>query len=443
MTLIHPSIRRSWSAAAASLLLASAAPVAGAANAPQLLDHVVAIVNDEAITSHELEQRMKMAEAQLEREKIAAPAPDVLRKQVLERMIVDRAQLQLAREDGVRVDDVTVNAAIQRIADQNKLTLQQLREQLEREGTTFARFREDIRDEITMSRLREREVDSRIQVSEGEIDNFLEEQGAAGDAAVEYDLAQIMLRLPENAPPERIEEVRRRAEDLRAQAAAGADFAKLAVSYSAGSEALRGGDIGWRAADRLPPLFVEAVKRLSEGGITQVLRSPGGFHVVKLLGRRSANGNAEATGPVQQTHVRHILLRVSDTSPEPDVQHRLVDLRNRIVEGGQDFGQLARLHSVDGSSTRGGDLGWIYPGDLVPEFERAMNDLKIGEISQPVKSPFGYHLIQVLERRTEENAVDRKRLAARQSLRERRTEEATLEWMRQLRDRTYVEYRED
>jgi peptidyl-prolyl cis-trans isomerase SurA len=407
------------------------------------LDRVVAVVNEEVITLNELNLRTRVAEGQLRRQNIPLPPPEVLRRQVLERMIVDRAQVQLARETGVRVDDQTVNAAIARIAEQNGMSLPQFRARLDQDGVSFARFREDVREDILTSRLRDREVDNRIQITEAEVDNFIAEQTGVAADAIELNIAQILLRVPDNADTRRIEEVRARAEDLATQARGGADFARLAASFSAGGEALQGGELGWRTAERLPTLFIDAVKSLKPGEIGPVVRSPGGFHVLKLIGRRSAVDARLATGPVQQTRVRHILLRVSDLTPEPEVRRRLGELRERIVKGGQDFGQLARLHSVDASSTRGGELGWIYPGDTVPEFEKAMMALKPGEVSEPVQSPFGFHLIQVMERRVEESPVERNRQAARLALRDRKSEEAFQEWLRQLRDRTYVELRLD
>lgn len=427
--------------AAALPAFAQTASRAAAAASTKPLDRIVAVVNDEVITGVELQARVQIAEQQLRRQKINPPARDVLTRQVLERMIVDRAQLQLAKETGVRVDDATVNATIARIAEQNGATLPVFRERLEREGVSFARFREDVRDDITMARLRDREVDSRIQIAEGEIDNFLAAQAGVEAGATEYNIAQILLRVPEAVSAQRIEEIRKRADDLLAQLKAGADFARLAASFSAGPEALSGGELGWRTAERLPTLFLDAVKDLKPGELAPIVRSPGGFHVLKLVGKRNAVEGRLATGPVQQTRARHLLLRVSDLTPEPEVRRRLQDLRDRVVRGGQDFGQLARLHSVDPSATRGGDLGWLYSGDTVPEFERAMNQLKPGEVSEPVQSPFGWHLIQVLERRTEESPIERNRLAARQALRDRKADEAYQEWLRQLRDRTYVEYR--
>lgn len=424
---------------------AAPAPGTVAATSPasrtQTLDRVVAVVNDEAIAASELDARMRIAESQLRRQKIPAPAPDVLRRQVLERMIIDRAQLQQAREIGVRVDDGTVNAALARVAEQNNLSLQAFRDRLEADGIQIARFREDLREDIIMSRLRDREVDSRIQVSEGEIDNFLAEQRS--DDKVEYNIAQILLRVPDNATPDRIEALRAQAEDLLRQLRSGADFGKLAASYSNAPEALSGGEIGWRTAERLPTLFVDAVKDLKQGQFAQLLRSPGGFHILRLAGRRVGGDARLVSGAVQQTHARHILLRVSELTPQSEVQRRLAELRERVIRGNQDFGQLARLHSVDPSATRGGDLGWLYPGDTVPEFERAMAELKINEVSQPVQTPYGWHLIQVLERRTEQSPVERNRLAARAALRERKADEAYQEWVRQLRDKTYVEYRID
>ncbi len=416
-------------------------PAPASATTSRPLDRIVAVVNDAAITESELEARTQIAMSQLRRQNIAAPPPAALRRQVLERMIIDRAQLQLARESGVRVDDATVNAAVARIAEQNGTSLPQFRDQLEKQGISFVRFRNDVRDDIITSRLRDREVDSRIVISEGEIDNFLAEQAGVNAGAVEYNIAQILLRVPDNASTDRIEATRRQAEDLIGQLRGGADFARLAASSSSAPEALAGGALGWRTADRLPTLFLDAVKDLKTGELAPLVRSPGGFHILKLIGRRDATEGRLATGPVEQTHARHILLRVSELTPEAEVRRRLLDLRERVVRGGQDFGQLARLHSVDSTATRGGDLGWLYPGDTVPEFERAMALLKPGEVSQPIATPFGWHLVQVMERRTEESPVERNRLAARQALRQRKAEEAYLEWIRQLRDRTYVEYR--
>ncbi len=425
---------------------ATAAPAATPAAkpaGPHLLDRIVAVVNDDVLTEGELDYRVRAAEVQLARSRVAVPPSDVLRKQVLERLIVDRAQIQLARETGVRVDDGTVNAAISRMAEANGMNMQAMRSKVESDGIPFSQFREDMRDEITMMRLRDREVDAKIQISEGEIDNYLQEQSTLTGSTTEYNVAQILIGVSEIASPEFVERAHRRTEDIYHQIQSGADFGRLAAGYSSAPEALQGGDLGWRSIDRLPGLFADAIKKLKPGEISPPLRSPVGFHILKLVGERDSARARISNKPIAQTHARHILLRVSDAMPEPEVKKRLTDLRERVVKGGQDFGQLARLYSVDPSSTRGGDLGWLYPNDTVPAFEAAMNALTIGEVSEPVQSPFGWHLIQVLERRTEESSIERKRLEARQAIRERKSEEALQEWLRQLRDRTYVEYRLD
>lgn len=419
----------------------AAARTSPAARTSKPVDRIIAVVNDEVITANELRARMQAAVAQLQRQKIQPPPPEVLERQVLERMIVDRAQLQLARESGVRVDDATVNAAMGRIAEANNMSVQAMRQRFEADGVSFAQFREDVRQDILLNRLREREVDGRLQISESELDNFIAAQAGITADSEEINLAQILLRVPENANTQRIDETRQRADELVAQLRGGADFARLAASFSNASEALQGGELGWRNVDRLPTLFVEAVRGVKVGDIAPVVRSPNGFHILKVLGRRSAVEGRLAGGPVQQTRVRHILLRVSDVTPEPEVKRRLEEFKARVENGQVEFGTLARLHSLDPSGSRGGDLGWVYPGDTVPEFERAMNALKIGEISAPVQSPFGWHLIQVNERRTEAASTERARQQARQALRDRKSDEAYQDWLRQLRDRTYVEYR--
>ncbi len=421
----------------------AAAAAATPRPAPRAIDRIVAVVNDEVVTANELRARARVAEVQLRRQKIQPPSADVLERQVLERMIVDRAQLQLARETGVRVDDATVNATLGRIAESNGLSVQALRQRLEADGVSFTQFRDDIRQDIILNRLREREVDSRVQISDSELENFIAAQSGVSTDSEEINIAQILLRVPENSPSDRVDATRTRAEELIAQLKGGADFARVAASFSNAPEALQGGELGWRNTDRLPTLFIDAIKGLKPGDVTPVIRSPNGFHILKVLGRRSGVDSKLATGPVQQTRARHILLRVSELTPEPEVKRRLDEMKQRIEAGQIEFGTLARLHSLDPSGSRGGDLGWLYPGDTVPEFEKSMNALKLNEISPPVQSPFGWHLIQVLERRTEQASSDRARQQARQALRDRKADEAYQDWMRQLRDKTYVEYRLD
>ena len=425
----------------------AAAAAATPRPAPRAIDRIVAVVNDEVVTANELRARARVAEVQLRRQKIQPPSAEVLERQVLERLIVDRAQLQLARETGVRVDDATVNATLGRIAESNGLSVQTLRQRLEADGVSFNQFRDDIRQDIILNRLREREVDSRVQISDSELENFIAAQSGVAADSEEINVAQILLRVPENSASDRIEATRTRADELTAQLRGGADFARVAASFSNAPEALQGGELGWRNTDRLPTLFIDAIKGLKPGDITPVFRSPNGFHILKILGRRSGVESKLAggpnSGPVQQTRARHILLRVSDLTPEPEVKRKLDEMKQRIEAGQIEFGTLARLHSLDPSGSRGGDLGWLYPGDTVPEFEKTMNALKLNEVSAPIQSPFGWHLIQVLERRTEQGSSDRARLQARQALRDRKADEAYQDWMRQLRDKTYVEYRLD
>ena len=403
----------------------------------ELVDRIVAVVNKEVVTASELRERVAFAERELKRQNTLAPERAVLERQVLERLILDKAQLQLAADNGLRIDELQLDRAIERIADNNNMTLAAFRKALESDGVQVDRFREEVRRQIVMQRLREREVDERIEVSESEVDLYLDEQKQVGGERIEYNVAHILIRVPDQASPERIAQARGRAEKARDEARAGADFGRIAASYSDAGDALQGGQMGWRAADRLPELFSVALQSMKPGEVSDILRSPGGFHIVRLLDRRGA-GQGRA---VQQTHARHILIRTNELVSETEARRRLTELRERIVTGGADFMQVARVNSVDVSAAQGGDLGWIYPGDTVPEFERAMDSLKPGEVSQPVKSPFGWHLVQVVERRTGNIPPERQRLVARQALRERKSDEAYQDWLRQLRDKTYVEIR--
>lgn len=422
---------------AACLLLAAAAQTAAARDAV-LVDRIVALVGKDVITLTELAERIAEAERELVRRRIAAPDPAVLERQVLERMVLDKAQLQRAAESGLRVDELELDRAVQRVAQNNKMTLAELRRTLERDGVPFEGFRNDLRQQILLTRLREREVDDRVQVSEAEIDQYLEENRPDAAQAVEYDVAHVLVRVPEQASPEQVEQARARAARVRAEAAAGGDFARLAASYSDAADALQGGAMGWRAPGRLPDLFAEALGDMKPGEVSPLLRSPAGFHVLKLVGRRGAGEAA----PVTQTRARHILLKTSEVVSEEEARRRLEGLRERIAAGA-DFAELARLNSEDGTAALGGDLGWVYPGDTVPEFERAMAALKPGEMSGVVRTPFGFHLIRVEERRAADVSLERRRQQARQALRERKAEDAYQEWLRQLRDRTYVELRLD
>ena len=421
--------------------LASLAALALAQSLPgrariQLVDRIIAVVNQEVITQFELSERMQRVTRELQQRNTPLPDRDVLERQVRERMITERVQLQRAVDLGLRVDAAQLDQTVARVAENNKMTVAEFREALLRDNIPMQKFREELRSEIVISRLRDREVDNRITISENEVDLFLAEQAAGTDAASEYQLSHIVIRLPEQASPEQTERQRARAEEVVKRTRAGVDFAQLSAAYSDAPEAMTGGDMGWRERDRMPDLYLEAVSKMRPGEVSEVLRSPAGFHVLKLTNTRGSG----APLLIEQTRARHILLRVGEQASEAEATRKLANLRERIVNG-IDFGELAKLNSDDGSAGAGGELGWLYPGDTVPDFERAMNSLAVGELGQPIKSPFGMHLIQVLERRTADMSSDRKRLDARRVLRDKKSDEAYLEWLRQLRDRAYVELR--
>ena len=419
---------------AAALLL----PLPLLAQGPQLVDRIVAVVNKEVITFSELGAAVAGAERQLRRQGTALPERAVLERQILERLIIDKAQLQRARDTGIRIDELQLDRAVQRIAENNKMTLSDFRRALERDRVAFNAWREELREQIMLSRLRERDVDDKIQVNDSEIDLFLAAQKANPERS-EYNVSHILVRVPEQASPERIEEARARAQKALAEARAGGDFANIAAAYSDAPDALQGGNLGWRRHERLPELFSSALEPMKPGEVSEPLRSPAGFHLVKLHERRDGGAGA---APVMQTRARHILVRTSEVVSESEARRRLTDLRERIVNGRGDFATLAKANSDDATSAaRGGELDWIYPGDTVPDFERALQELEPGTLSQPVRTPFGYHLIEVLERRAADVSSERRRLEARKALRDRKSEEAYLEWLRQLRDQVYVELR--
>ena len=404
-----------------------------------VLDRVVAVVNDEAITARELDERTRLALKQLAQEGAPPPARPVIERQLLDRMVADRVQLQFAKETGLRVDDAELDRAMVRIAEENKLSVQAMREALERDGIAFTKFREDIRTEIVMARLREREVENKIVVTDSEVDALLastENEQARGD---EVNLSHILVVVPENATPEQLKARRARAEQALAQLGKGTEFRQVAASFSEAPDALQGGAMGWRVGDRLPTMFFDALKSMKPGEVSAILRSANGFHIIQLNERR---GGSQPAMSVQQTRVRHILIKTNELVSENEARNRLNTLKERL-ENKADFADLARVHSEDATASKGGDLGWVLAGDTVPEFERSMDALKLGEISDPVKSPFGWHLIQVLERANQDVSKERRRLIARQTLRARKTDEAYQEWVRQLRDRAYVELRLD
>jgi peptidyl-prolyl cis-trans isomerase SurA len=436
---MSPPVKKVMAAMAAVLaaaLMLAAAPTAAQRSVGQPIDRVIAIVNQEAITAHELESRVAILQQQLREQGRVPPPQDVLMRQVLEQMIVSRAQSQYAKEVGVRPSESEIDRAVADVAQQNGVSVQQLREQLTRQGIALATFREQIAGEITTLRLREREASSKVTISEAEVDAQLSKRGGA--ASSEYEIAQILLRLPTDPDAQSLQAKTALAEQLARRAAEGADFGDLAREHSEAPEALQGGSLGWRTTERLPDLFVKAVAGLEPGRVAPVVRSPAGFHVLKLVDKRS---QAPQASSVNRTHARHILLPATTPAAEDEAKRRLAEFKRNIQSRAASFESLARQFSIDGSAAKGGDLGWLFPGETVPDFERAMRDLPVGGISDPVRTQFGVHLIEVLERQAAQNSPEQLRAAARQALREQKADEAFDQWLRELRDRAYVEYR--
>ena len=422
----------------------------GPEGAGSTLDVIVAVVNDDVITRRELNAATTRIEAQLRQRKVPIPPRPVLEQQVLERLILSQLQQRSAERNGISVDDATLNAAIETVAQRNNMNLTQMRQTVEKEGISFAQFRDDVRRELLAARLRQKLVDSQIQVSEQDVDSLQSQlTGSSGGAAEgsgdrEYRVAQILIALPEAASPQRIEAAQRKAEDVLAQLRKGVDFRQLAVSVSADQQALEGGDLGWRRADQLPTLFAEVVPKLQPGQFSELIRSPSGFHIVKLIEIKGGGATRTAQNPqvtVTQTRARHILLKTEPQRSDDEARQQLEQWQQRISKG-EDFATLAREHSEDkASGARSGDLGWASPGMLVPQFEKVMDALKPNQISAPFKTPFGWHIVQVLERRQGQASPETDRARVREALLRRRSDEEW-EWvLRRLRDEAYVEMR--
>ncbi|WP_374568678.1 peptidylprolyl isomerase [Ideonella sp.] len=421
-------------------LLASSAGLAQPATAPaaRAADYIVAIVNNELVTQVEVDQRMNRIKLDAIRNGTRLPADDELRKQVLNALIEERVIVTYARDSGMKVDDPELDRAVANVAAANKLTLDKLQERLKIEGIDYTRFRNNLRDQMLAERVREREVVSRIKITDAEIDNVIASRKSQAAGAAELNIAQILVTVPEGADAGVVAQRREKIMAALARVRGGEPFELVAKSVSEDGNKDKGGEIGAKPADRLPDLFVDAVKPLAVGAVTaEPLRSGAGFHILKLLSRSDAGGVS-----VTQTRARHILLRPSAALTADAAQRRLAEFRDQIVAGNRKFEDLARQYSEDGSATSGGDLGWAAPGSFVPEFEETMNKLPPGGISAPIVSRFGVHLIQVMERR--QVAVDPKELReqARNMLKEQKFEPAYLDWVTELRSRAYIEMRE-
>ncbi|MEJ2467189.1 MAG: peptidylprolyl isomerase [Candidatus Thiodiazotropha sp.] len=399
------------------------------------LDQIVAVVNDDVITSSELDSRLQEMLVQLQQKGTSKlPPMEILREQVLDRMISKRLQLQTADRLGLKVDDDTVTKAIANIAETNHITLLQLREVLERDGINFQLFREQLREDILINRLKQKEVINRIVITDQDIDNFLARELGSQRQRAAVHLQHILIATPEGASPEDVQAAKERAESVYAELQQGADFGEMAMRVSDSRQALEGGDLGWIETSRIPSIFTQLVDELEPGTISEPIRNASGFHIVKLL---EVKGGRKLI--VNQTHARHILINTNEIVSDREARQRLETLRERILNG-ESFEALARSHSDDkASAIRGGDLGWTNPGDLVPQFEEKMDSLAIGEISEPFQTPFGWHIVQPLERRQHDNTEKAMRHTARQAIQKQKSEEAIELWLRRLRNEAYVE----
>ena len=406
--------------------------------AVQDLDRIVAVINDDVIMRTELAEKIRTVTSQMQEQKIPLPPQPILEKQVLDRLIMTKLQIQTAQNTGIRVDDETLNRTISNIAAENELNLNQFREILEGDGYGYETFRKDIRNEILISRLQQRQVDNRIIVTEREIENFLSNREFQGETDIEFHIAHILIAINEGASTRQVTQTRETADKVLSELQGGADFSNMAATYSDGQQALDGGDLGWRKAGQVPTLFADFITNMEVGDLSDIIKSPSGYHIIKLLDKRSTEQVV-----VTQTKARHILIQPDELTTPEDALRRLRQLRMRI-EGGDDFAELARAHSVDAmSAAQGGDLGWVNPGDLVPEFQRVMDSLEPGATSEPFRTQFGYHVVQVLDRREHDSTEDIKRARAREAIRRRKLDEARTDWLRQMRDEAYVEYRLD
>ena len=422
------------------MLLISTSNLAQQSNAPVEdiveLDRIVAIVNDDVLMESELISRLRKIRRDLLEKDIPPPPTDVLEKQVLERLILQRLQLQEAARSGIVVEDQTLNRTLQRVAESNALTLNQFRRVLERDGISFAQFREDVRNEILISRVRNTKVRSRVRVSDQEVEHLLANLENSGELDSQYRIGHILVAIPDGSSASTIQGYREKADRIIAELNNGADFRQTAATYSDAQTALEGGDLGWRKRNELPTAFADIIPAMSVGEIRGPVRTSGGFNIIKLIDTR---GGKQVL--ITQTLVRHILIKPNEVVTEDEARSRVEHLRNRILSG-ENFEKLAKANSDDkGSAVKGGDLGWTLPGKLVPEFEAVMNKTRIGDVSAPFKSPFGWHILKVEDRRKYDGTKEIRRKKAHEIIHKRKTEEELELWLRRMREEAYVEIR--
>lgn len=400
----------------------------------QTLDRIIAVVEDDVVLEGELEQEVTTIEQRIRTSKSQMPPESVLRRQVLEKIIIDKLQKQLAERAGLTVSEDMLTKAAEDIAQRNNMSLEKFRKELDSQGMTYKSFLDNLRNEILISQLRSHEIGGRIKVTDREVQHTIETQDKIGDELIQYHLGHILIAVKEGGSSAEIQQAQAKADDLVKKLRAGANFTETAMSASNDDNALKGGDLGWRTLNDVPTIFVDKVPKMSDGQVTDPIRSPSGFHILKMLG---VKGLADHT--LTKTKVRHILIKTNELVDDAEAKKRLMTLRNRILNG-DDFAALAHTHSDDkGSALKGGSLDWVGPGDLVKPFEEAMNKLDINQLSEPVQSQFGWHLIQVLGRENTDNSADYKKNLVREALRRRKIEEETELWLRRLRDEAFVE----
>lgn len=404
---------------------------------PMPLDGIAAVVNDSIITKSQLAQEAKLIEQQLRQTTHSLPANEVLQRQVLEHLITNEVQLQFAKKTGLQVDDAALDNAIENIAKQNQLTVTQLREALSTQGIEFDHYRNDIRRQMIMTQLQQRDILNDIQVSEQEVNQFLQSPNGLGGLVNEYHLGHILIALPETPTPQQVDEAHRKASEIATKLKTGQDFTQVAFVESKGDQALNGGDLGWRKLPEIPTIFVKMVPALKVNDIPDPIRSPSGFHVIKLLDKRQIQ---QLQTKVEKTLVRHILIKTDPSTSDQEAQNRLQEIRQKILQG-TDFAKLAKAHSADlASSSNGGTIGWITQDVVVPEFGQQMEKLSIQEMSEPFKTAFGWHLLQVLDRQSQIDDETALRTRAREMIRQRKSEEKLQTWVQQMRDEAFVKY---
>lgn len=413
------------------------AAVGGTANAkPVPLDRIVAIVDKDVVMESELNNRIEAVQRQLNSRSIPMPPDNILKKQVLDQLILENLQLQMGQRGGIRVDDWTLNDAISKIAKRNGMTVEAFRKNLESDGLSYADAREEIRREMVINRVRQRQIAERIQISEQEVNNFLKSPEGQASMQTEYRLGHIMIATPDNPSPDQVREAEKKANNIAIQLDRGANFAEMALTYSSGQSALNGGDLGWRSADQLPTLFAEQALKMRDGEVSAPIRSPGGFHIFKLIDTRGNEKHME-----HQIHVRHILIKPNEIRSDLEAQMLAKNLFDRI-ENGEDFAELAKAYSDDtGSALNGGDLNWVSPKSLVPEFQKAMKETPEKIVSEPFKSTYGWHVLEVLGTRHSDISDRVRRNKVREILGNRKFEEELQVWLREIRDQSYIEIR--